>query len=160
MKIAILGAVGAASFATAALAQAMSPAEYVAAAGAGDLYERMSSQIVLETSSDPRIRDFAQMMIADHGKSSAMVMSAARSARVRTAPPRLMPAQAEMIAQLRAETGAARDGAYLAQQRQAHGQALNIQKAYADGGTVAPLRRAAAAAVPVVEHHIEMLKAM
>lgn len=146
--------------ATPALAQPMTPAAYVATAGAGDLYERQSSQIVLETTSDPRVKSFATMMLADHGQSTAKVKSAAAKAKVRAAPPKLTPAQAEMIAQLRAETGTARDAAYVAQQKQAHGQALAVHKAYAAEGTAPPLKQAAAGIVPVVEHHIETLKAM
>jgi putative membrane protein len=79
------------AFATPAAAQVMAPAEYVMAAGASDLYERTSSQIVLETTTDPRVRSFAEMMIQHHTKSTADVAAAARRSRVRVTPPRLMP---------------------------------------------------------------------
>lgn len=143
-----------------AFAQAMTAQQYVATAGASDLYERTASEIVLESTQNPGIRSFATMMVADHGKSTDQVKAAAARTRLRVAPPQLTPAQQEMIAQLRAERGPARDAAYLAQQRAAHGQALSVQKAYAEGGRVASLRQAAAGIVPVVEHHIMMLKAM
>lgn len=143
-----------------AFAAPMSPGEYVTTAGASDLYERTSSQIVLQTTRDPRVRDFANMMIAHHTKSTATVKAAAMQSRIRPAPPRLTPAQAEMIAQLRAEAGPARDAAYLAQQKAAHNQALDVQKAYALEGTAPPLRRAAAGIVPVVQTHIAMLMRM
>ena len=80
--------------------------------------------------------------------------------RVRVAPPKLMPLQQELITELRAETGPARDAAYVAQQKASHGQALAVQKAYAMEGTAPALKTTAAAIVPVVEHHIMMLKAM
>ena len=154
-------------FATAALlaaapatAQVMSPADYVATAGASDLYERTSSQIVLESTQDPKLRSFAQMMIEQHAKSTADVKAAAARARVMVPPPMLTPTQSEMVAQLRAETGPARDAAYVAQQKAAHGQALAVQTAYATDGTAAPLKAAAAAIVPVVQEHIAMLKTM
>jgi putative membrane protein len=138
----------------------MAPAEYVATAGASDLYERTSSQIVLASTRNPKVRAFATMMIQDHGKSTAAVKAAAMKSRVKPTPPKLNPLQTELVAELNAETGQARDAAYIAQQRAAHGQALNVQKAYAADGTAAPLKAAAAGIVPVVEHHIEMLKAM
>lgn len=138
----------------------MTPADYVAAAGAGDLYERTSSQIVLESTSNPKVRDFATMMLTAHQESTAMVKAAAMKAKVKAAPPKLTPTQTEMVAQLKAESGPARDAAYIAQQKAAHGQALTVQKAYAMEGTAAPLKAAAAKIVPVVEHHIMMLKAM
>lgn len=146
--------------ASAALAAPMTPAEYVKTAGASDLYERTASQIVLESSTDPKIKAFAQMMVADHGKSTMMVKAAAAKSGVPAKPPMLMPLQAELIAELRAETGVARDAAYVAQQKASHGQALSVQKAYAMDGTAPALKSAAGNIVPVVEHHIEMLKTM
>lgn len=143
-----------------AAAQVMAPADYVATAGASDLYERTSSQIVLETTQNPKLRAFAQMMVADHGKSTADVKAAAMKSRVRVAAPKLNPLQTELVAELRAEQGPARDAAYIAQQKAAHGQALAVQKAYAIEGTAPALKAAAAKIVPVVEHHIEMLKTM
>ena len=160
MKLSFLALSAAMLVAAPAAAQVMSPAEYVMAAGASDLYERQSSQLVLQTTADPRIRQFAQKMIADHTKSTAQVKAAAQRSRVRVGPPMLMPAQAEWIAQLRAEQGPARDRAYIAQQKASHNQALNVQQAYAMEGTAAPLRAAATKIVPVVQHHVEMLRAM
>jgi len=146
--------------ATPAAAQVMTPAEYVATAGASDMYERTSSQIVLETTRDPTIRAFAQQMIAEHAKSTAQVKAAAARSRVAVPGPKLNPLQTELVAELRAEAGPARDAAYVAQQKAAHGQALNVQKAYAAEGGAPALRTAAAGIVPVVQHHIEMLMRM
>lgn len=146
--------------ATPAAAQVMTPAEFVKTAGASDLYEKESSQLVLQTTQDAKIRSFAQMMIDHHAKSTADVKAAARKARVAVPAPKLMPLQAELVAQLRAESGPARDAAYVAQQKAAHNQALAVHKAYAADGTAAPLKAAAAKIEPVVMQHIEMLKAM
>jgi putative membrane protein len=146
--------------ATPALAQVMTAKEYVATAGASDLFERQSSQIVLQSTADPKVRDFATMMLTAHTQSTAMVKAAAAQSKIKAGAPMLMPAQTEMIAQLRSENGPARDAAYIAQQRAAHGQALSVQKAYAADGTAPALKAAASKIVPVVEHHIMMLAAM
>ena len=146
--------------ATPAMAQVMTPAEYVAAAGASDLYERESSQTVLATSTDPSVKSFATMMLTAHAQSTAEVKAAAMKSKVKAAPPTLTPAQAEMIAQLKAENGPARDAAYIAQQKAAHGQALSVQQAYAADGTAAPLKAAEGKIVPVVTDHIAMLMKM
>ena len=156
----MLGMAAAMTIAAPAFGQAMSPTEYVKAAGAGDLYEITSSQTVLETTTDPKVKSFAQMMIKHHTKSTADVKAAAMKAKLRPAPPMLMPAQEEMVAQLKAESGPSRDQAYIAQQKAAHGQALAVQQAYASGGTSPPLKMAAAKIVPVVKTHIAMLKTM
>ncbi len=146
--------------ATPAAAQVMTPTEFVTVAGASDLYERESSRLVLQTSADPKVRAFAETMIAHHTKSTADVKAAARRARVKVPAPKLMPLQAELIAQLRAETGPARDAAYVAQQKASHNQALAVHTAYAAEGTAAPLKAAAAQIRPVVAQHVEMLKGM
>ncbi|WP_375398477.1 DUF4142 domain-containing protein [uncultured Sphingomonas sp.] len=143
-----------------ATAQVMTPAEYVATAGASDLFERQSAQIVLETTTDANVRSFATMMLSAHAQSTAEVKAAAAKSKVPAPPPVLTPLQMEMIAELRAETGAARDALYIAQQKAAHGQALSVQQAYASGGTAAALRMAAAKIVPVVSEHIAMLMKM
>ena len=148
-------------FAAPAVAQVpATPAGYVAAAGASDLYERQSSQLVLQSTADPKVRSFAQMMLADHAKSTAKVKAAAARAKVKAAPPRLMPDQAKMIADLRAQSGTARDTAYVAQQKTAHQKALALHRGYAESGSAAPLKTVAAGIAPVVEHHIELLNAM
>lgn len=160
MKYFVLGAAALTALATPALAQVMSPAEYVMAAGASDLYERTSSQIMLQTTQDPNIRAFATMMLSDHAKSTAAVKAAAARSRIKAPPPQLMPLQQELVAELRAEQGQARDAAYVAQQKASHNQALNVQKAYAMDGTAPALKSTAAGIVPVVQHHIEMLMKM
>lgn len=153
-------AVGTALFSVPASAQVMTPAEYVATAGASDLYEITSSQIVLETTQNSQLRSFAKMMITQHTKSTADVKGAAKRSRIAAPPPKLTPLQNELVTQLRSESGPTRDAAYIAQQKAAHGQALAVQKAYAMEGKAAPLKAAAQTIVPVVEHHIIMLKAM
>lgn len=144
----------------AAPAMAMPTPAYVRAAGAGDLYERQSSQIVLQSTRDPRVRGFAQMMLRDHMNSTAKIKTAARQSGVPVKPPMLMPRQAQMISELRMARGADRDAAYVRQQKMAHEEALATHRDYASTGTARPLRRTAAAIVPVVEHHIEMLRGM
>ncbi|MDN4633523.1 DUF4142 domain-containing protein [Sphingomonas sp. PsM26] len=161
MKLLVMSAaIAAASIAAPATAQVMAPAEYVMTAGASDLYEIASSQVLLETTQDPKLRAFAQMMTQDHTKSTADVKAAAARSRVKVTPPKLTPLQQELVTELRAEQGPARDAAYIAQQKASHGQALNVQKAYAAEGTAPALKTAAAAIVPVVEHHVMELKAM
>jgi putative membrane protein len=143
-----------------AMAQVMTPADYVKTAGASDLYERQSAQIVLQTTTNADVRAFADMMLSAHAQSTADVKAAAMKSKVAVTPPMLMPLQAEMIAQLTDETGAARDAAYIAQQKAAHNQALNVQKAYAMEGTAPALKAAAGKVVPVVQSHIAMLMKM
>lgn len=143
-----------------AFAEVMSPAEYVTTAGASDLYELRSSQLVAASTADAKIKSFASMMVEDHTASSAKVKAAAAKSGIAPSPPKLTPVQNELIAELQALNGADRDARYVAQQKAAHNQALAVQKGYAADGAAPALKATAAGIVPVVEHHIEMLKAM
>ena len=133
---------------------------YLKKAGASDLYEKTSSQIVLGSTRNPDLRRFASMMVTDHTKSTAMVKSAALRSGVRPNPPMLEPMQRRMVADLRRATGRDRDRLYIEQQREAHRMALELQQDYARTGSAPALRRVASNIVPVVQHHIEMLGTM
>lgn len=142
-----------------ALAQATGPTDYVKQAGASDLFERQSSTLV-RASSNPKVSDFAKTMIAHHTKSTADVKAAARKAGVKVPPPKLMPMQASMIAELKRAHGAERDTLYVTQQKQAHQMALALHQGYAQNGTSAPLKAVAAKIAPVVQSHLDMLNGM
>ena len=128
---------------------------YVPAAGAGDLYEKMSSKLVLKSAKNAGVRSFAQMMISDHGKTTIQVMAAAKASGIKPMPPKLMPKQAKMIADLKAAPAATREKMYLDQQVMAHKEALALHQSYAAGGDKPALMKVAASAVPIVQHHLE-----
>lgn len=144
----------------AAAAQAIPAPAYVMKAGAGDLYEKRSSTIVLRTTRDPAVRRFAQMMIRDHTRSTAVVKAAAMRAGIRPGPVAMDGQQLRWLADLRRAHGFDRDRLYLRQQREAHRDALQLHRDYADSGSVPSLRAAAARIVPVIRKHIDMLQAI
>ena len=135
-------------------------ADFVKMAGAGDLYEKTSSRIVLKNAKNPKVREFANMMISDHTKSTADVVAAAKSDGLKPGAPKLMPAQAKMIAELKAAKPADREKVYLKQQVTAHEQALELHSTFAKGGDKPALKGAAAKIVPVVETHLTEVKSL
>lgn len=145
--------------AAAIAAPMVSPAAYVMKAGASDQYEMASSKLAM-TSQNPRVREFAQHMVQDHTQSTADVKAAAMRAHLHPAPPRMNAMQTRMVSQLRAAHGPARDRLYIQQQKQAHDMALDLHRSYAEHGTAAPLKMAAAKIAPVVQSHIDMLRDM
>lgn len=159
MKI-LLGAIALMALPTMASAQAMSGATYVMKAGASDLFERESAKIEMASTTNADLKTFANQMIADHTTSTADVKAAAMQAGMKVMPPHLDAMQTRDLAKLRAAKGTARDKLYVMQQKAAHQQALMVQQAYADNGTVEPLKMAAAKIVPVVQGHIAMLQSM
>ncbi|MFS0772082.1 DUF4142 domain-containing protein [Sphingomonas sp. 1P08PE] len=143
-----------------AMAQTMTAKTYVAKAGAGDLYEKQSSQLVLGSTQNAQLRDFANQMIADHTKSTADVTAAAKQAGMAVPAPKLEPMQARNIAALRAAKGDARDRLYVQQQKTAHQMALDLHRGYASNGTSAPLKTVATSITPVVEQHLQHVQGM
>jgi len=133
---------------------------FLAKAGASDLYEQTASNIVLANTRNPDVRRFARMMVADHGKSTAMVKAAAARSGLHPRPPMLDPAQRRMIADLRRANGAERDRIYIDQQEAAHAEALDLMQDYAATGATLALCRAAGNIVLVVQHHIDMLNSL
>lgn len=144
----------------AAIAAAPMPAStYVMKAGAGDMFEIESSKLVMN-SANPKLQQFAHQMVTDHTQSTQDVKAAAMKAGMKVAPPMLNAEQRGNIAKLKAANGAARDKMYVAQQKVAHHEALELHQGYAAGGSVAPLKMTAAKIAPVVKNHIQMLSTM
>lgn len=134
--------------------------DFVKMAGAGDLYEKTSSELVLKDAKNPKVRDFATMMISDHTKSTADVVAAAKADGLKPGAPKLMPAQAKMIAELKAASPANREKVYLKQQVIAHQQALDLHTTFAKSGDKPGLKAAAAKIAPVVETHLTEVKSL
>lgn len=131
--------------------------DYVRMAGASDLYEIQSSQILLQSSQDQEMRRFAQMMIDHHTQTTATVMAAARAADMSPPPPALDDRKAQMIRELQTAQGPARDQLYRTQQTMAHQEALTLHSGYAKSGDTPQLKGAASAAVPIVSRHYNEL---
>ena len=134
--------------------------EFVRMAGASDLYEIQSSQAVLQTSQNAELREFAQMMIDHHTMTTQTLTEAARAAGLAPPQPALDAPKSEMIRQLQAAQGAARDALYIEQQVIAHREALTLHTSYSRNGDTAELKTAAGAAVPIVARHYNEIVAM
>lgn len=133
---------------------------YIAKAGAGDLYEIQASQMAVTRARRPQVREFAQMLVTDHNRSTQMVTDAARSDGLSPRPPMLEPAQRTMLRQLERARDRDFDRLYLAQQIPAHQQGLALHRNYARTGEGRALRRAARDIVPVVQAHLGRARAL
>jgi putative membrane protein len=134
---------------------------YMAQAGSSDQFEIQSGQLAMQASQNAAVRNFANMIIADHTRSTQMVVAAAQSAGLTPPPPALLPEQQAMLDQLRASgSGPAFDQAFQQIQIQAHQSALSLHQNYAASGDVPALRTAAGQIVPVVQMHLQQLQSM
>lgn len=136
---------------------ANSSADYLAMAGAGDMFEIESSKAVLETTRNAALKDFANMMVKAHTESTAKVKAAANEAGMTVPAPKLNPAQQTMLDEIKSAQGKDRDTVYMRHQATAHAEALNLHRGYASSGDSAPLKKAAGEIAPVVQQHIDAL---
>ena len=134
--------------------------DFVRMAGASDLYEIQSSQIVMQTTQNADLRAFAQMMIDHHTQTTAAVTAAARSAGMTPPPPALDAPKSQMIRELQTAQGMDRDRLYIQQQVMAHREALMLHTRYSRTGDTPQLKAAAATAVPIVSRHYNAIVAM
>ena len=141
----------------AAAMPAVATPAYLAAAGAGDMFEIESSKAVLASTKNAQLKMFAQMMIDQHTESTAKIKAAAKQANLTVSPPKLTPEQQKMLDGIKAASGAERDTLYMQDQAAAHQEALALHQGYASSGDTPGLKTVAAEIVPVVQKHIAEL---
>src|SRR6476660_6116013 len=94
---------------------------FLAQAGSANEFEIQSSQLALQASQNPAVRNFANVMIADHTQLGQQVANVAAAAHVPPPPMGLLPAQQAALDQLRAAgMGYGFDVAYRQAQIDAH----------------------------------------
>jgi putative membrane protein len=129
---------------------------FLTQAASGDQFEIQSSELALQASQNVAVRNFANLLIADHTRMSQAMASAAQSAGLPPPAPALLPAQQGALDQLRAAgPGPGFDLAFKNAQIAAHQQALGLMQNYATGGDVPALRTVASEAIPTIQMHLQ-----
>jgi len=130
---------------------------YVQNAAASDMFEIQTSQQALEKSTLPSIKTYAQMMIDEHGKSTAELKTAAQAAGI-TVPATLPAEQQAKLQALTAKSGTAFDQQYLADQRAGHQDTLAKVNGYIAAAPAGPLKDHASKVTGVVQKHLNTLE--
>ena len=129
--------------------------QYVSLASGGDLFEIQSARIALQKAQSDQVKGLAQMILADHQRSSNQLNQAGAQAQPPLTPaPVLNPSQQESIEALQRTQGSAFDREWLHQQVLAHQSALDVAVAYARGGDSEPLRQQAAGTIAAIQTHL------
>jgi putative membrane protein len=130
---------------------------YVQNAATSDMFEIQTSQLALEKAAMPSIKTYAQMMIDEHGKSSAELKAAAGQAGI-PAPAALPADKQAKVNALRSLSGAEFDRQYLADQRSGHQETLAKVNAYLAAAPAGPLKDHASKLTGVVQKHLNSLE--
>ena len=150
-------------FASPASAQAQgskATRDYVQAAGQSDAFEMLEAQTALTQSADPQVRAFAQMMLADHGRTSQALQQATATSGLTPPPMGVGADQAPLLGALQGLRGREFDQAYWRHQVLGHRSALTATQIYAASGDDAAVRQAAQAAVPIIQAHLQKAEQM
>jgi len=134
---------------------------FLAQAGSGSMFEIQSSQLALQVSQNQAVRNFANLIIADHQRLMQAAAAAAASAGITPPPPVLLPPHQAALEQLRAAgAGPAFDIAFRQAQIDAHQQALTLMQNYATSGDVPALRAAASQSIPTLQMHLQQAQVL
>ena len=135
--------------------------DFVAKAGASDMYEIQAAQVAQKRSKNKDVVGFAKMMVTAHTKSTNNLKAAITSSGLSLAPPATLPdEQANKITALNSASASDFDKAYIAQQVEAHQQALDLIQQYANNGDTPAIKMFAEGLAPIVQDHLERARTL
>ena len=136
-------------------------AQYVGLASGGDLYEIESSRLALQKATSAEVKGLAEMILADHQRSTRQLADAAAHASPPLAvTPVMGPDQQAGMDRLRAANGRTFDTTYLRQQVVAHQHALDMAVRFARDGDVPALRQHAASTIEPIQRHLTRARSL
>jgi putative membrane protein len=139
----------------------MSDQQFALAAAIANKFEVVEGGLALAQASDPKLKDFARMMVKDHTVALQELRTAAKAANI-ALPADIAPDQAHQakINAIKNRRGADFDQAYRTDQVQAHQQAIALLDTYATSGGSPALKAWAAKTLPAVRKHFDLLQAL
>lgn len=130
---------------------------FVTEAATSDMYEVEAGKIALQRSSDADVKAFAQKMITAHtGTTNTLKATLTKINSTVTPPSALDNRRQGMIDELRGAKDPDFDGRYLAQQVDAHNEALILMRGYAKDGDTKDVKTFANKTQKAVQMHLNM----
>ncbi len=134
-------------------------ADFVTRASIGNLFAIRESQLALERASDPKLKNFAQQLVADHNKAESELEAAADGSGA-TAPTALDADHAARMTDLEGKSGGEFEKAYLADQGETHSNLLTLYADYMLLGDDPKLKPLATRMIPVTEQQLKNVQVM
>ena len=139
-----------------ALGVAPKTEDFILQASASDMFEIESSKLALQKGDEPT-KAFAQQMITEHEKTSSELKALLAGGKVQGNPvTALTEDHKEEVDELAKLDGAEFNEEYIDDQVEAHEDAVDLFKRYAEEGENAELKAWAAKTLPALEHHYKM----
>jgi len=126
-------------------------------AAIGGMAEVDFGKLAGEKASSAAVKDFAAMMVKDHGKANEELKAIAAAKNI-TLPAGLDTEHANKQQELQAKSGAEFDKAYVKAMVEGHEKTLALMEDGSKNCKDADLKGFAAKTTPVVKHHLDMIK--
>jgi putative membrane protein len=131
--------------------------DFVTAAAVSDMYEVEAAKIAEQRSRDPQVKAFARKMISAHTQTTDELKATLTKISATATPPSALDDRRQgMIDELRGAKDADFDNRYMAQQVDAHNEALTLMDRYAKDGDTPAVKSFAAKTKTAVQQHLDM----
>lgn len=134
-------------------------AAFAVRAAQGGLAEVKLGRLAAEKGSSADVKAFGQQMVDDHGKANEQLKSAAQSEGM-TLPSDVNGKQQAMYDHLSKLSGAEFDSAYVKDMVMDHGEDIKDFKKESQSGTDEPIRSFASQTLPVIQGHLDKIRAI
>lgn len=131
--------------------------KFVKNAALGGLTEVELGKLAAQKASDEKVKEFAQKMVDDHTKANDELKQAASKSNI-PVPESLDSKHQSRIDKLSKLSGADFDKAYVKDQLKDHQNDVQEFKDEAQGGTDPNVKTFASTTLPILQHHLEMVK--
>lgn len=142
--------------ATGGIAVTSDDAKFATTAANGGMAEVALGKLALTKSSSASIKEFANMMVMDHGKANDELMAIAKSKNI-TLPGTVDEEHQKKMDDLSKKTGKDFDKAYVDAMVDGHKKTLDLMNSEAKDGKDADLKAFAAKTAPVVQTHLDAI---
>jgi putative membrane protein len=129
--------------------------EFAVEAADGGLLEVQLGQLALSNASSPQVKQFAQMMVDDHGKANDELKALAAAKNI-TLPSTLSDKAMKIYNDIAGKAGSDFDKAYMDRMVKSHKDNLDDFKEEADEGADSDLRSWASAKISTLQHHLQL----
>ncbi len=143
--------------ATGGIAVDQGDSKFATEAATGGMAEVALGKLALEKSTNSQVKDFATMMVNDHGKADAELMTIAKAKNI-TLPTDVDDMHKKKMDDLSKLTGAAFDKEYVSAMVDGHEKTLKLMQDEAKDGKDSDLKTFASNTAPVVQTHLTMIK--
>ncbi len=135
--------------------QMENPSEWVTKAAAGGMAEVEFSKLAAQNATNPKVREYASMMVTDHTKANDELKALAMKKNV-TLPTAMDDAHQTKYTDMSAKKGADFDKAYMDLMVDDHKKTVDLFQDQAKDGKDMELKNFAAGKVPTLQMHLQM----